>query len=76
MANNFGLVATTTYTPEIRTDPPPSPVVRAAEVVVATLVRTGLGSLTGALALVGGLLGLGAAALVAARRSRTLANKD
>jgi CshA-type fibril repeat protein len=76
MANNFGQVATTTYTPEIRTDPPRSPVVRAAEVVVATLVRTGLGSLTGALALVGGLLGLGAAALVAARRSRTLANKD
>ena len=76
MANNFGQVATTTYTPEIRTDPPPSPVVRAAEVVVATLVRTGLGSLTGALALVGGLMGLGAAALVAARRSRTLANKD
>jgi uncharacterized repeat protein (TIGR02059 family) len=76
MANNFGQVATTTYTPEIRTDPPPSPVVRAAEVVVATLVRTGLGSLAGALALVGGLLGVGAVALVAARRSRTLANKD
>jgi CshA-type fibril repeat protein len=70
MANNFGQFATTTYTPEIRTDPPPGPAAQLVELVQVSLARTGLGPLGGAGLLVAGLLGVGALALSASRRSQ------
>jgi len=70
MANNFGQFATTTYTPEIRTDPPPGPAAQLVELVQVSLARTGLGPLGGAGLLVAGLLGVGALALSGSRRSQ------